>query len=458
MLINQVNDADTSEAGSQSIFSAAKTPKASQVTYGTVGKRGKKVRRVTEEEHPQDVDQTAAFDQSIQMPLTSDARDEHDTAAESAKRSMRDSQRTASGHREAASERSLVPQKRSHDHVDNDSGQKEMPHKRAQQLLAVNVRSDDVDIQTYERHAEEDEVQVSLPGKPLPPRSSGRSTKSVREDTASTGDEITVATSVAKTKAKTRRAPKATKDAKGRTGRQPLPPQGAIRRSGTPASSILTDGDKPPRILLSSTSLSDKKNATVLNWLRRQNVEIATDVPGKRSHFFCLVAHDRLPTTAKVLRSLALGKLVVSEKWAFRSFAEKELLSPEDFVHEALQDRDVPVEGVFKGKTLFFTKALKQEYGNGWDDVQTLIREAGPALTGTGSMFDANQAAQYEGAILLGSLGDDHDTAKLSHEYGQRVYSKDLLTTAILRGELDTDSDEFLLTPTKPKKADSRKR
>ncbi|KAH9821456.1 FHA domain binding [Teratosphaeria destructans] len=459
MLINQVNDMDSSEGGSQSTFSAAKTTKTSQVTYGTAWKRGKKVRPVTKEEHPRHLDQTVAFDQSIEIPLTSDARDEHATAAESAKRSMRDSQCTASGRCEAASERSPVPQKRSYEHVDIDGAQTEMPHKRARQLLAVSVRSDDVDTQGYERHAEEDVIQVSQPRKhrALPPRFSGRSKEPVRENTASTGDEIIVAPSLAK-KAKARRFAKATEQRKGKGDRQPLPSQGIIRRSGTPASSILTDGVQSPKLLLSSTSLSEKKNTTVLNWLRRQNMKIATEVPGKRSHFFCLVAHDRLPRTAKVLRSLALGKLVVSEQWAFRSFAEKKLLRPEDFVYDALQDRNAPDEGVFKGKTLFFTKALQQEYGDGWDDVQTLIDEAGPASASTGSSSDASQAAQCEGTILLGSRGDDPDAAKLSHEYGHRVYSKDLLTTAILRGKLDTDSDEFLLTPAKPKKADTRKR
>jgi hypothetical protein len=219
------------------------------------------------------------------------------------------------------------------------------------------------------------------------------------------------------------------------------------RQSGSPqssmASSMLAGGT--PSILLSSDSPLRKPASA--NFLKSKGASIIDDVKTRRAHFVCVLNGDKLTTTAKVLRSLALGKLVVTEDWIMMSKKAKELLEPEDFVHKDLKhtiekDRSV----IFHGINLFFTTALAEAYGKGFKAIKDLAKDAGANHVEVGSTgsFGSFKNGRME-VICFGQRDNDPDVERLQQSHKVKVYHKNLLTQSILKGELDMDGDEHVL-------------
>lgn len=173
-------------------------------------------------------------------------------------------------------------------------------------------------------------------------------------------------------------------------------------------------------------------------------------MPTKRSKFLCVVPAGELATTAKTLRTLALGKLVVTEDWVTASKEEGQLLEPDDFVHEALEDTiNKNRSKLFKGKILYFTTKLKASYGKeGWESIQALCREAGANLVQSGSASNGDKTASLSNIIFFGSAEDDPDVNELISKHGYEVYHKDMLMQGVLRGEVDLKDDEYKLKAT----------
>jgi hypothetical protein len=210
------------------------------------------------------------------------------------------------------------------------------------------------------KEEEEDEEDTEPDVKAAPTRKKGRPARSARQtkSTSPTGSKPSNSSPVVVVAAR--------RTTKKRTSTK-SPPSSA-------ASSVLTG--KVPHILLSSDSAC-RKGATAA-FLKKQGATIIDDVKTRRTHFVCVLKGDRLTTTAKVLRSLALGKLVVTEDWTTESKKAGHLLEPDDFVHEDLQPTiNVDRRTIFQDKNLFFTKTLVKAYGKGWKDIQELAKEAG---------------------------------------------------------------------------------
>ena len=210
------------------------------------------------------------------------------------------------------------------------------------------------------------------------------------------------------------------------------------------ASSVLTG--KVPHILLSNDSAC-RKGATAA-FLKKQDATTIDDVKTRRTHFVCVLKGDRLTTTAKVLRSLALGKLVVTEDWVTESKKAGHLLEPDDFVHEDLQPTiNVDRRTIFQDQNLFFTKTLVKAYGKGWKDIQELAKEAGASHIeeGDSDSFSRLKAGRME-VICFGKESDDDDVSQLQKSHRVKVYHKNLLTQSILKGALDFDGEEHVLS------------
>lgn len=211
--------------------------------------------------------------------------------------------------------------------------------------------------------------------------------------------------------------------------------------STTPQSSGTHPTTKPPnKILLSKSKYAEDKK--VKAWLRKHNATIDDQVPGKRTNFVCVVGKGVLGTTAKVVRSLALGKKVVTDQWLEDSMSQDQLLDLEPYIHDDLRDTaTINRSKLFAGKTLFFTSALKASYGERFEDVDQLATEAGATNVEFGT---AKKAVGKSSAstIFLGLEGDDRDALILTEE-GRTVYQKDLLTQSIIRGELLCDGEDF---------------
>ena len=268
-----------------------------------------------------------------------------------------------------------------------------------------------------------------------------RSTRVFRRRSAQSEEEITVAQRTASSR-KT-----------GKLKSSPIvivqQPQRASKRrtrasespSSSVASSILTG--KVPNILLSSESALHKSCG---KWLKQQGVTLIDDVKTRRTNFVCVVKDDKL-TTAKVLRSLALGKLVVTEDWITESEQAGHILEPDNFAHPSLKDSITDRSHMFKGKNLFFTNSLvKNVYKDAWSDIQALAKEAGASHADKG---DSGTFGKWKGiaeTICFGHNDKDADVPRLMKQHGCTVYHKDFLPHSIIAGELDLDNEEYQLS------------
>ena len=214
------------------------------------------------------------------------------------------------------------------------------------------------------------------------------------------------------------------------------------RASSTPQSSTPhVSGEAPTKVLLSNSKYA--KDTKAKNWLQKHGAPVDEKIPGKRSNFVCVVAVGELLATSKVLRSVALGKKVVTDQWLKLSMEQGQLLDLDDYVHDDLgPTMDIDRSNLLEGKALFITSALEKKYGEGFASVKELATIMGAhhvevgAAKKTHGMSDAT-------TIFLGLDSDDPDARKLAHEDGRSVYQKNLLTQSILRGELLLDHDEF---------------
>ncbi|KAK5683486.1 hypothetical protein LTS10_005019 [Elasticomyces elasticus] len=241
------------------------------------------------------------------------------------------------------------------------------------------------------------------------------------------------------------------KSKKGKKGKASAPPPASAITPSTPA--------KVSSILLSSAVTTTKP---IMAFLRKQLIKVVDDIPSKRTNFICVVPVGKLATTAKVLRSLVLGKLVVTEEWLTDSAEQQELLDPEGYLHPDLPNNEAEIDrsGLFAGCKVWFTKQLHMDYGKkGWASVEALVKEAGAMEVSYGATDYAAGAIRRGDTIFFGRKDQDADVKQLRDDHGQTVYSKDMLTQSIFTGELDLESDAFeLKAPAAATKKGGKKR
>jgi hypothetical protein len=180
------------------------------------------------------------------------------------------------------------------------------------------------------------------------------------------------------------------------------------RSSAAPPSPGTPMTGKPPtKVLLSNSKYA--KDAKAKSWLTKHGAAITDDVPGKRANFICVVGTGELATTAKVLRSLALGKKVVTDQWIEHSMKDDRFLDLDPYIHEDLpENADINRGELFKGKTLFITDAQMKAYGGGADDIKALATAAGAWKVESGSVKKGSSMSAAN-TIFLGGDGNDQD-------------------------------------------------
>ncbi|KAI7623118.1 hypothetical protein KC346_g2886 [Hortaea werneckii] len=269
-------------------------------------------------------------------------------------------------------------------------------------------------------------------------RSSAKALKTSRQNT---GDEITVATASSSSK----------KGIRGNMSRATGTPSVQVQipretASGSPDSSSTAMSGRPPKVLFSHSDVN--KDKALVSWLKKQGALEIDEVPSKRANFLCVVPSGHLATTAKVLRTLALGKLVVTDDWVTDSKEEGQLLEPDDYVHEALQDTVKADRSIlFRGYRLYFTKQLVASYGSGWESIQTLCHETGADGVESGNAASGHSWAALGKTLFFGATPDDLDLKILSQEKGHIIYNRNMLTQSVMDGELKLDNDDFIIKP-----------
>ena len=262
-----------------------------------------------------------------------------------------------------------------------------------------------------------------------PLKESGRSR---RKQTQESLDEIVVAT--ATVKAKVTSSPHI----------RPTPPKLPTKSPSSSVASAALTG-KVPKMLLSMSEIAN--DAKLKTWLKSQGGIIIEQVPSKGTNFICVVGVGVLHTTAKLLRTLAMGNLVATDEWVLRSKEAGHLLDPDGYIHEDLADTaELSRSKLFRGKTLFFTDKLVKDYGAaGWANIEILAQEAGASHVEKGTASKGGKKKGQGNVIFFGSDESDSDVKRLIEEYDRTVYHKDLLTQSILRGAVDLDDEALKL-------------
>lgn len=270
-----------------------------------------------------------------------------------------------------------------------------------------------------------DTIETDSPSPKPQPQKRVRPSKASRQSTTETQEDIVV-------------APR-------RFTSQVKPTQNRATQASSSSTSALTG--KAPKVLLSQSNVAKKQK--MLNFLKGQGARIVEEVPSAGSNFICVTSVGGLGTTAKLIRTIALNKHVVTDDWVVQSQAAGHLLDPSDYIHPDLAaTANTDRHSLFQGKTLFFTHSLYRKYGaEGWASIEALAKDAGAARVEQGTARKGLEVTPRDEVIFFGSGKGDLDAISLMESEGKDVFLRDMLTQSVLRGRLLVDDDEFKFAP-----------
>jgi len=162
-----------------------------------------------------------------------------------------------------------------------------------------------------------------------------------------------------------------------------------------------------------------------------------------------VVGNGAIMKTPKLLLAVALGQPIVRDEWVTECAKAGKFVDMDDYMPKNTTDidwKDILGEDqcgrqdLFKGTHLLVTPALKKSYGKMWEDIQVLADVIGFESVTSTSARNANLSRD---TIVIGKETEDLDLISLIEE-DVTCYSKDLLSSSILKGNLDRN-DEFIV-------------
>ncbi|MCJ1383381.1 hypothetical protein MMC17_006494 [Xylographa soralifera] len=166
---------------------------------------------------------------------------------------------------------------------------------------------------------------------------------------------------------------------------------------------------------------------------------------------YLCVGAGSIKMTMNLVVAVALGKLVINDKWAFSSANAKKLLDPHDFI---AKDRSLETklgislsEAIERGRVghkpldgykVFFTPVVKKDLGKALGDLKGIATYGGATIE---SRLPASKDQPL--SIVISSSGDPQ-LSKLTAD-GWRCFTKDIITLTVLRSALDLNSTEFVV-------------
>ena len=180
-----------------------------------------------------------------------------------------------------------------------------------------------------------------------------------------------------------------------------------------------------------------------------------------------LCVGKELKKTSKVILAVLLGKDIVTDSWVTDSVKGNDLLSIVPYLArdpKTEADWGISLEqAIYRGKkglkalqdyTIHFTPSAKKELGkNGFDEVKEIVKCAG--AKSVSSTLPKKSPEEAPSTIVV-ATPDGKELADL-HKLGWRAYVKDIISLSVLRGKLDLESDEFLISE-KGQDKESKKR
>ncbi|KAF2816854.1 uncharacterized protein BDZ99DRAFT_564685 [Mytilinidion resinicola] len=205
-----------------------------------------------------------------------------------------------------------------------------------------------------------------------------------------------------------------------------------------------------PRVAFSYSTIPDqKKFMAFLEMHSGKKVEAVKD-----ANILC-VGRSEVKKTGKLLRAIVLGVAIVTDDWFISSHAMGRLLNPDRFAPRDHKNEKAwgfslyDVLGkeqrtIFSGMTICFTPAMKEHHNSFITEMRDIVLEAGAEKVIT----RAATGVKDDGNTIVIAVSDEKDTnAAILQDRGMTCYTRDLLSTSILRGSLDLESDEFIIKP-----------
>ncbi|KAK5232965.1 hypothetical protein LTR47_005829 [Exophiala xenobiotica] len=236
-------------------------------------------------------------------------------------------------------------------------------------------------------------------------------------------------------------------------GTQSSSPRKRARRDSVASSAKQYAGSAPIVIFSGSTEIDQKNNMMeAFRHLGGRETKSINDAT-----MLC-VGKGPLKRTSKLIIAVARGIDIVTEEWVTETqrrgcFPAADEFLPLDPSHERIWDfelKDAMQRGklglthILSGTTVFLTRQIRTDLGKlerelsqvatvlGADSVQKRL----PALK------DKENYAEHE--VLIIGAENDPQGAQVGR-LGQKLYNKDILTMAVLRGKLERASAEFLI-------------
>jgi len=235
-------------------------------------------------------------------------------------------------------------------------------------------------------------------------------------------------------------------------------------RHRTPRSRTLSSGnghayDGPPPVVFfsSTTDIKAKRNAMetfkALGGKQAKSIDVAT--------FLC-VKDGPMKKTASFVMAVYQGKCIVTDAWVLAAhrkgyFPDPVSYLPDDPTREqewkfdlkdALERGKEGPTNLLRGKTVYFTSQIGKELGELQADFAKIARSLG-AEDVEKHIPTPHAAAVFPDMLIIG-CHNDPEGAQVGR-LGQKLYTKDVLVMAALRGKLELDSEEFVLdVPIKP--------
>ncbi|CUS14025.1 unnamed protein product [Tuber aestivum] len=315
---------------------------------------------------------------------------------------------------------------------------------------------------------------AASPPTEIPQKQDGDTQYTVPSDTQTqtqTLDRVEIKTpkSIAKSAAKSKKTPLRRRGASSRNTSEEVSLNGEQDLSQGEGIIVRTreryEGDAP-RIVFSNSGLDGKKVLDPVPTVIRKDIEKFlraaaakkidnVSAPGVN---FLVVGPGELKRTPKLTIGVALGKTVVEDQWLMDSkeigyFLDPDPYIPNDPLHEkewgfnlaaAVKRGRQGGNSVLKGWNVNITLALVSQLkaGKQEESLVEMLKAAGAGNIAKKAPRGAKKGEEQ--TLVLGSEKGDSEVSALEKS-GWAVFSAGIVALSVLRGKLNTDTDEFLI-------------
>ena len=217
-----------------------------------------------------------------------------------------------------------------------------------------------------------------------------------------------------------------------------------LKASGEPT------GGQALQVLFASSSTIDG-SCTYTRFLREQHVQIVKDV--RKCTVLC-VGSGRFKKTGNFIMAVLFGVPIVTDEWVLQSKQAGKLLAVDEFrARDAAREAEWGFDlgesvsrakkghKVFADWTIIFTAAAKKSAGKKtFDELKSLALAAGAQDVFAADARKITDQGNEASRLLILAASKDPAISQLG---GLKCFSQEIIGMSILRGVLDTSSDEF---------------